>query len=505
MGIALSLYASGKTLYGVTAEVHDRSVTILEHHKLENAPYFLAPDPFHLEPLAVEGEGHEENLQHSGGGIHPTPEELSQLTEFLSRFKNKWVRAALIVPPQDFLSVNLELPFSDAKSIQQVLDLEVQDRVPFPTKDFLLQPTTIGVKGADLFEIHVSVIPRLIVQHSLSVSHAVGLEPAILTTPSSVLSALPFLSPTYFAENAAFLLVDGKHVYLSINIDGETKTIFSPPPQSANGTPELEKQILESSFQALRLFLVSSEEKYGKRIEKIYFIGQTRQRELAQQVLGRQCEGISCADFFANTPEEFMAAALGSVFASDVQPPPILVNFRHGEFRYSPQLEGLLLGLKQLIRPGLAFFLCLLLSLGAIYWSRAERLSTIQRKLKNQVERVVGPISAPPGQELQFVRSSVGQIQSQLEEVSSTAPQSSIAILLEISRILRLFPKIEVETVRVVSTSVLVKGKADSFNSVDNLRDEFKKSDSLFCDVVDRSKTFGNEVNVDFSLTPCGA
>ena len=53
-------------------------------------------------------------------------ESVNRLKEAIGKF-SEWSAASVIIPPYDHLALNLNLPFGDAKNLDRIVDLEVQD------------------------------------------------------------------------------------------------------------------------------------------------------------------------------------------------------------------------------------------------------------------------------------------------------------------------------------------------------------------------------------------
>jgi len=69
---------------------------------------------------------------------------VAKLLDTVSSIENQWTAVSVIIPPHDHLALNLNLPFGDAKNLNRIVDLEVQDVVPFELDDFLVQYAPLG-------------------------------------------------------------------------------------------------------------------------------------------------------------------------------------------------------------------------------------------------------------------------------------------------------------------------------------------------------------------------
>jgi hypothetical protein len=162
-------------------------------------------------------------------------ESIERLTATIRSLPREWTGASVIIPPHDHLALNLNLPFGDSKNLDRIVDLEVQDVVPFELDDFVVQYSPLGpssLGGAALavndqptpsYDVHVGLMPRLFVRNLLFFCKAVGIEPNIITVPSSALASVYHLGKDFFKTNSAVVFNRGDEFSMAVFINGEVR------------------------------------------------------------------------------------------------------------------------------------------------------------------------------------------------------------------------------------------------------------------------------------------
>lgn len=498
MAPVLCIDISSSPAYGVLVEFTDKKVKIVEKHSQE------------LGTLPLPSRDWEENSEPDSSERSDAPEENGGKSEFaqnfqtlLNAFSHEWTRSLLIVPPHRSLALNLELPFGNAKSISKILELEVQDKIPFSTEEFLLSATPLGVLGAGQFDVHVGLTPRPYVSSLLSEVSSETFEPALITVPSSVLNAVHFLAPSYCSENSAVVYGRPEGLAISFTVNGEARTGRLIPLPAPNGIPDGER--LQKVYAEAKLALAACERRYNMTFDKVYLMGEVANSRALQQMLGRETEDLPIRDLIPNCPSEYSLAALGSVFAQDKSPPPLLNNLRTGDFAFRPQFRELISGLKRLTFAATTTLVSVTLCLLLTYWIRDYRLTQLQDAMSTQVERIIPAADVSHGGELEFVQGLYGRLNAQLKEIGSATKISAAEALAQLAQDFRRFTSLEVSRLNVTGEIITIQGYAPNYGKVEEFQRRLGRKKDFYCDIGDKTTAAGSKkVGFDFRLTLCG-
>ena len=444
---------------------------------------------------ATDIEKHPEVLEPTGQLVNSS---IANLRETIVSLEHQWTAVSVIIPPHDHLALNLNLPFGDAKNLNRIVDLEVQDVVPFELEDFLVQyaplgPMTQGSAALDIkesatisYDVHVGLMPRAFVRNILEICKAAGIEPNILTVPSSVLGGVYHLGKDFFTTNSAVIFNRGDEYSMAIFINGEVRVervlyaskILAGTPLQAGEHP------LRPVFTALKLMLASSERRYNTRIENVYILGREIRGSNLQQLLGRPIQGLQMKDFIKVGDSPVGISALGVPFATDDTTVSPLSNFRTREFSFTPKFA-------EFLRAFFATSKYLQLAIGSIaltllviYGIRAYSLSSIQSSLTEQIRAVI-PGFDPQSSDIRgALMKSEAKLTEELGVLGSQAKVSPLDALLEILRLLPAGDGLAITNIKITSTTAKITGTAPQLASIENVGKALRANKGVFSKVT---------------------
>lgn len=416
------------------------------------------------------------------------------ITELLAKVKTPWSGSILVVPAHDYISLNIELPFSDSRSINKIIDLEVQDVVPFEVSEFILnhraiapfdQHATNENTTSNEYDVHVGLMPKKYMKFIMEKCRTAGFEPLVVSPPSSVLGALYYLAPQYFSEDSAIIFEQLPYFYILTALNGQIRsdrTISHPYFESLNGDrSKLQKDDGNRSLLTdLRLSLAYTERRYGKSFERVYYIGKSFLTGQLQEALGRHVEEVFLSEFVKSDNDQVLLPALGGVFIQDVAPALSLSNFRVREFSYSPQLKELLRGIKVLGPYILMSLGALLIYLLGSYLVTAYQINRMQNTIRSEIMNVVSDLQAEPGQELNVIQSKNQALEGQLNDISSLTTLTPFDLLAEISKDLPETLGIAISSIKIKDNKLILEGSAKSYQDRDSLAKIFDSRKSFY-------------------------
>lgn len=522
-------------------EVDLRSVRILESHRFALGELFSRQDLFtaaSVEQLAVSSEPGSSSEPDRSQEPPPasvadlSPESMSastngavidlrfdsmstkiqELRNLIGSLKNPWANCIVLIPPYDQLSLNLSLPFGDQRRLEKILDLEVQDRVPFDIEEFLAEHCALGQLPDMNYDIHVAIIPKLCIQNVLRRCRQIDLEPLIITTPPSILEALYHLGPEYFSADSAVLLARDPNYYLLVRFEGKSRTDrvirranMENPSEGSENEPAAGSQ--RSVLTEIKLSLAVAEAHYQRTIDKVYVVGNSLSPGELQQFLGRNVEAVSLADLVQSNDHEVEVASLAGIFAQDSLEPPILTNFRAREFVYSPRLRELWEGLKRLTPYLMATATCAIISLFVIFYLQENKIHRMRTALQEQIHSILPGINLEEGDEVNQILTQNSKLEEDLGKLGSPSRFSPLDAFREIALDFQSLAGVSLQSLSIARGNyVKIQGQANGYPEVDKMDKTLRaKLDVVYCRMPqpDISRPRGGKVDFTLKMWMC--
>jgi len=423
----------------------------------------------------------------------------------------EWTAVSVIIPPHDHLALNLNLPFGDARNLDRIVDLEVQDVVPFELDDFLVQyaplgPMSQGNAALDIkeqattaYDVHVGLMPRVFVKNVLYLCKAAGIEPNIMTVPSSALGSVYHLGKDFFSSNSAVVFNRGDEFSMAVFINGEVRVerVLYASRLVAAAQQEAEHP-LKAVFTALKLMLAATERRYGTRVENVYLLGREVKGANLQQLFGRPIQGIQMRDFIKSEGSFGGLSPLGAPFAADDSTLTPLSNFRSREFSFTPKIG-------EFLRAFVGTTKYLGIALGAVviavlctYLVRAYTIGAIQRSLTKQISSVIPGFTAPGSEIRSALMEAESSLTKELGVLASPAKVSPLDALLEILKLLPQNDTITINSIKISGTKAQIAGTAPQLSAIETVGKALKANSGVFSKVT---ATPGTSAQGKFNFT----
>ncbi|RMG43387.1 MAG: hypothetical protein D6719_03840 [Candidatus Dadabacteria bacterium] len=435
----------------------------------------------------------------------PIQQASMRLRSILAKIDGDWTDSLLAVTSDQYLSLNLNLPFNSESSIKRIIKLEVQDLLPFPVDEFVLVPFVTGPGTNEDYDVHVSMLPRAYLKSIISLCRLAEFEPRCITTPSSLLGALYALAPESMAKNSAAVYSDEQFCYVISRHEG---LLRSDRVILKKRSLDVEPRDKDSLIQDLKITLVSLESRYGSNLENIYLLGNTFEPVELQNAIGRPVEKLRFEEFIRNPPDQQPLTALSSIFNSELeQPAEPLANFRSGEFKYNPYIK-LIKRLSLKVAPyllGLVATFCLFLA--AKYYANNYYINSMRTALRKEVQAVLPNMEIPSGKELQILQQEYNQLERQLKELGSLAKFSPLDSLLAISRDFKATGDTYVTRLQIESSKIILQGEAPNYQAVEQLERRLRRNKDIYCRVTKTSSGYAigrrDKRGFKFEITLC--
>ena len=422
-------------------------------------------------------------------------ESVNRLKEAIGKF-SEWSAASVIIPPYDHLALNLNLPFGDAKNLDRIVDLEVQDVVPFELEDFLVQYSSLGPisqGGAALdiksepsiqYDVHVGLMPRLFVRNILHLCKAAGLEPNIMTVPSSALGSVYHLGKDFFTTNSAVVFNRGDEFSMAVFINGEVRVERVLYASKIHAPTDANQHPLKAVFTALKLMLAATERRYNTRVENVYLLGREVKGTNLQQLFGRPIQGLNLKDFIKGNGSTGGLSPLSAPFAADESIRAPLSNFRSRELSFTPKIGEFL---RALVGTAKYFQIALgAMAIGVLstYLVRAYTISAIQSSLTEQIATVIPGFTAPPSDIRSELLKAEGKLTEELGVLASPAKVSPLDALLEILKLLPSGETITINSIKISGTKAQLTGTAPQLSAIEAVGKALKANSGVFSKIT---------------------
>lgn len=444
--------------------------------------------------------------------IWATIEEIRRTTGALDPI---WTSCAVILPQNDHLSLNLDLPFSDPKNLDRIIDLEVQDVVPFELDDFFVQYSPLGplssgstpsaISAASNYDVHIGILPRTVVRNVLEICKRAGLEPNVLTVPSSVLGAAYQIAKDFFKENSAVVFNRGDEYALAIYINGEVRverSVYGSQLLSANSLEKREESF-QHIFTAIKLLLASAERRYNTRIEKVYLLGREVKAPNSHQIFGRPLEGLPFKDILKTKDAQVGLAPLSTVFAFDEATKAPLSNFRSREFSFTPKIGEFIRAFLGTRRHVTRAVVAMAVAVIVIYSSREYALHSAESKLITQIQRIIPGFTSDPDKIRENLLKAENKLGEELATFGSRAKISPADAFIDLLKTLPESGEISITGVRVSDTRVQLSGETSEIAALERITNKLRDRRDVFQKVTssNRSRTNGRfNMTIDIIL-----
>jgi hypothetical protein len=495
--------------------------------------------PFAAKPLVSGDVGSSEGGDDAADDendiyLHRRVQEcIGKLRGAIERLPGGWASCVVTLPTVRHVSLNLNLPFGDPKNLQRIVDLEVQDVVPFDIEDFLVQYKALGplatsglqaismqrtvttnpaitnpssTGAANAFDVHVALIPKVFVRNILAVCKAMLLEPFILTVPSSAVGALFHIASEYFKGNSVIVLARENEYSVVALVNGQVRAQYnihpsqilvavSPKGQSTQDAPQRE---LTTVFTAIKLMIASLERRYETRIDHVHLIGKGMKLSAVQQILGRSVEQLSIGEVVKGAEGASGLSALLAVYGVDDAVASPLSNFRTREFSFSPRFGELVKVFESSWKYLLAAAVAAVLGVITVYSVRQYQLSTMRRFLIEQVRLVVPDYNPTDGDLLKALSQAETSLTEELGVLGNPAKISPLDVLVEIHRRLPDMPGLTITSLKISGTRAVVSGFAPDLSAIEKIEKELKTNTTAFEKVT---ATPGNSAGAKYNFS----
>ncbi|MFN2547924.1 MAG: pilus assembly protein PilM [Myxococcales bacterium] len=364
---------------------------------------------------------------------------------------------------------HVTLPFTDPKRIEQVLPAEVEGAIPFDLAEVVWDYAILGQANGKT-DVLVGIVKKSVLRDQLAAFEAAGIEPRVVTLAPLALAGLGkkgLLSPPGQPITAAILDAGPERADLALLDSGRPVLARALATSNAAAWQAAET---DDAARTRVLSLLSRDLKISLRSRKV-----APQKLLLAgpaATLPGLAERLSAE---LQVPAETVSlpfggpdAALALGLAVRAQNSRGRVNFRKGEFAFTKDLSQVR---NQIARLAVAASILLVLGLGL----GLARLTSLHRQGAAYDEAVCAATRRILGSCITDYRQALGQLSGGRSRAAGIPRISGAEVFAELVAHMPDGSMPLLDDVEVTTTSIRVKGTAESFAKVDDIIAALKK------------------------------
>jgi len=398
-----------------------------------------------------------------------------ELVEILKDKAREWAGAKIVssIPGQLFSQRLVSFPFADRKRVEKALPFEIEDGLPFPLEDIVIDHLVLdggqSGKGAGASKeaaVLALMLPKTVLKQHLDLLASAGIDPQFIV-PSYL--GLYSVSEMMKSEGCT-LLTCGKDLCLRSN--GAVKAL-----RSFSGL---------GPTTGLLHTVQSLETEQKERIEKVSLLcaddgaqGELTALGIAVEQIAPELGGKKAVD----------TVSLGLALSEQV-------NFRKGEFSYRLADEGAHRRKRTLIIAGAAAAVLFVANLGVKYYLIQTSYGKLDQEIRAIYHQAV-PDAKNPADPVMMLKSSLDEARKKYGVLGTGT--SSLDVMKAVTDGIPKEVRVAFQEFNLEGDRLKLQGEAASFESVDKIKAELLKAE-LFSEVTVLDTRMGADNKVKFRL-----
>jgi general secretion pathway protein L len=421
-----------------------------------------------LAVAVVERGLHQNDLKDSFSSTFATDAELIDILKEKAR---DWAGARIVssIPGHYFSQRLVHFPFADRKRVEKALPFEIEDSVPFPLDDVVLDHLVVDEADTRADKKNETAVlgillPKTILRTHLDLLASAGVDPQVIV-PSYV--GLLFVSKMIPTEGSSILvagqdvcLKDGKAVKACRSFSGSQTTL------------------------GIRHMLKALETDHGALVEKAYLLTESEGVSAELVELGIPMEQI-VPEFGGKKAVD--SVSLGLVLSEEI-------NFRRGDFAYHRIDAGMRKRRRSLIIAGAVAAFLVLANIGVKYYLTQSSYGKLDKEIK-ELYRQTLPDSKLVGDPVEQLRRKIEEAKKKYGVLGSGT--SALDVMKAVTEGIPKDVRASFQEFLLEGDRLKLQGEASSFESVDKMKAELQKAAS-FAEVQVQDTRMGVDNKVKF-------
>jgi general secretion pathway protein L len=399
----------------------------------------------------------------------------AELVSILKEKARDWTGARIVssIPGSHFSQRTLHFPFSDRKRLEKALPFEVEDIVPFPLEDVVLDHLALqdgkpekGSVARKETPVLGMMLPKALLRLHLDLLAGAGVDPQVIV-PSY--AGLYSVAKMMKVEGRA-LLVSGDD--LCLMLDGTVRGVRSYSGTAATGGLRHVLQVLETE--------------QGARIEKVVILSADETVRKTATELGIPVEDVAPE---LGGKKAADPVGLGLALSGDV-------NFRKGEFAYRLADQGTRKMRRTVIAAGAAAAVLFGINLGVKLYIVQAGYGRLDKEIKD-IYRHTFPDAKTVADPLRQMRAGLDETAKKIGVLGTGT--SVLDIMKAVTDGIPKEVRVSFTEFNLEGERLKLQGEASSFETMDRIKAELLKT-QVFSEVVVQDTRMGVENKVKFRM-----
>lgn len=485
--------------------------------------------------------------------LTPHQQMTYNLQKFLEEYPLPPDTAVMVAVPAHLMGYRfLELPFTNAKKIEQSMDFELENHIPLDLEkvwfdyhvlstdkttsrilvaytmldDFMsllslcekndLNPRRIGGQEADLTLLaHVAMLPQAGQYALIDFGHH---KTSLVIFENKELRHIRTFSVGSHALTQKIAVALGVSEAEAERLKCESLELY---PSLDGNTPlaavasKMIREWLVTIRQSLAAYTQSGE---SRRVEALYTLGGGSRLPGFHKVLSSELKmNVTTLDVLAFTPHTLRepasmmpscAPSLATALGALRRPKQIDINLRRGDYAYRGDIEGVEQGAKAVAVWVAAIVAAGILHYSVSYMSLSGRVAQVHKQTTEILGKDLGATvkgkNFSLSSALSIVSGKIDELKKKIGDLAGDdAAPSPLAVLAEVSARMPKTDdkfKVDIDSLNVTETLVKMDGRTTSFEAVDKIKQALSESPQ-FADIKADNVAKGLKDEVKFSLS----
>jgi general secretion pathway protein L len=395
----------------------------------------------------------------------------SELVDILKEKAAEWAGARIVssIPGRHFSQRIVRFPFADQKRIEKALPFEIEDSLPFPLDDVVIdhlllnRPEKGGDKKTEALVLGM-LLPKTVLRQHLDLLASAGIDPQVII-PSYI--GLYFVSKTVPVDGSAVLIDNGDLCTKSGNAVTACRSFSSVQPTAA----------ISHTLKAI-------EGEGGERVEKAYLLSADDRLsaaladlEIAVKHVAPEFKGKKAAD----------PVSLGLALSEQT-------NFRKGEFAYHLVDIGIRKRKRTLIVAGAVVVALVAANIGVKSYLVGSSYGKLDREII-AIYRQTFPDAKVVADPVRQLRTRVDEAKKKFGVLGTGT--SALDVMKAVTEGIPKEVRVSFQEFNMEGDRLKLQGEAASFDSIDKMKAELQKS-PLFAEVAVLDTRMGVDNKVKF-------
>ena len=391
-----------------------------------------------------------------------------------------------IIESKNSLNLNLNFPFQDLKTINQVINNELLEVLPFETDQHHLV-MDVHKQGSDKSNVMISISNEQIISDTINIHNMANLEPVFITTEDASLASLKHL----ISNRPNDFIIASYTDKLSILVfkNDEVCGFYTEPKSSI--------QNLKSNLELVKLS-AHANHNANPQICYLFINGEEFDLQISDinievfdlsSIVEINKDDLTDNSFSSNSISWAIPLLVErSLRENNKESLPSVLNFRSGKFGLNKLTTEIIEIFKKEVFWFGSFIFAVVFYFFISNYSITHQYNSLNKQIQNFLSENVSDAVILPGAEIQNLQSEIENLESKLKDMGSLNLLSPTESLLKLSTIIPNSIKLNISSLSIGQKGINFTGSVKDTPTAGKLESILKSEESLFCDVNVQSR-----------------